>query len=456
MLSPRAKAFSVQSLLAPTEGPDHKPPPPAHLAQNTALGENEAQWSAHMTKCDPNLAVRRAPRPEECCCDVEHTSLCRHPSVVTTAEGEGWTDGVVVRAELCHDDLWHAFHSLGTEMIITRAGRRMFPTIRLHVAGLEASALYRLSMEFAPCGLCKYRYVYHSSRWMVAGVVEEGEGKEGERIYTHPDSPLPGHALMSRTVTFERVKLTNSTCPAPGQVSLTSMQRFQPKIHIEKLSAGSGSDVTAPLRMTFIFPQTSFMAVTAYQNQQITRLKIARNPFAKGFRHVGKHKNSLPLLSPTLPVSLGWPSSSSLHWSTLQAPPTDDFLPWTCLRKHEDHPAFPGKGLNPAAEPTLYDVTTSPPGGPFHPMSLQDWNPRSLALSPLALFHPPLAPPPSTFPPQTESAPPLCGHHPPISLAASRAGGWNVGEACQEVTSEETAEIKDGVASSSCLPRPKH
>jgi hypothetical protein len=35
---------------------------------------------------------------------------------------------------------------------------------------------------------------------------------------------------------------------------------------------------------TFSFPETKFMAVTAYQNHRITQLKIASNPFAKGFR----------------------------------------------------------------------------------------------------------------------------------------------------------------------------
>ena len=35
---------------------------------------------------------------------------------------------------------------------------------------------------------------------------------------------------------------------------------------------------------TFIFSETKFIAVTAYQNHRITQLKIASNPFAKGFR----------------------------------------------------------------------------------------------------------------------------------------------------------------------------
>lgn len=35
---------------------------------------------------------------------------------------------------------------------------------------------------------------------------------------------------------------------------------------------------------TYIFSETKFIAVTAYQNHRITQLKIASNPFAKGFR----------------------------------------------------------------------------------------------------------------------------------------------------------------------------
>ena len=46
----------------------------------------------------------------------------------------------------------------------------------------------------------------------------------------------------------------------------------------------------APGLTTFIFRETQFITVTAYQNQQITRLKIDRNPFAKGFRNSGRNK----------------------------------------------------------------------------------------------------------------------------------------------------------------------
>lgn len=35
--------------------------------------------------------------------------------------------------------------------------------------------------------------------------------------------------------------------------------------------------------LTFPFPETQFIAVTAYQNEEVTSLKIKYNPFAKAF-----------------------------------------------------------------------------------------------------------------------------------------------------------------------------
>jgi T-box len=49
----------------------------------------------------------------------------------------------------------------------------------------------------------------------------------------------------------------------------------------------------------FRFPETKFLAVTAYQNDRITQLKIDNNPFAKGFRDGvavrGKRKGTKPM-----------------------------------------------------------------------------------------------------------------------------------------------------------------
>lgn len=66
------------------------------------------------------------------------------------------------------------------------------------------------------------------------------------------------------------------------------MHRYQPRIHLvkwrEHSSSGPIHDLEQEEYRTYIFPETVFTAVTAYQNQLITKLKIDSNPFAKGFR----------------------------------------------------------------------------------------------------------------------------------------------------------------------------
>lgn len=87
------------------------------------------------------------------------------------------------------------------------------------------------------------------------------------------------------------------------------MHRYQPRVHlVRRLEADTRPivDLEREQFRTFVFPETVFTAVTAYQNQlvrpilqfdasinvlislfvfhQITKLKIDSNPFAKGFR----------------------------------------------------------------------------------------------------------------------------------------------------------------------------
>lgn len=59
--------------------------------------------------------------------------------------------------------LWDEFHSLGTEMIVTKAGRRMFPTFQVKLCGLDLHAEYMLMMDFVPVDDKRYRYAFHRS-----------------------------------------------------------------------------------------------------------------------------------------------------------------------------------------------------------------------------------------------------------------------------------------------------
>ncbi|XP_014288403.1 T-box transcription factor TBX20 [Halyomorpha halys] len=186
----------------------------------------------------------------------------------------------------CHletKELWDKFHELGTEMIITKTGRRMFPTVRVSFSGVRAEQRYAVLMDIVPVDNKRYRYAYHRSSWLVAG---KADPPAPSRLYLHPDSPFTGEQLRKQVVSFEKVKLTNNEMDKNGQIVLNSMHRYQPRIHLVKWRDGGGpvTDLDHEQFRTYVFPETVFTAVTAYQNQLITKLKIDSNPFAKGFR----------------------------------------------------------------------------------------------------------------------------------------------------------------------------
>ncbi|XP_023211373.1 T-box transcription factor TBX20-like [Centruroides sculpturatus] len=162
----------------------------------------------------------------------------------------------------------------------------MFPTLRISFSGVESHTKYAVLLDIVPIDNKRYRYAYHRSSWLVAG---KADPPSPARLYLHPDSPFTGDQLRKQVVSFEKVKLTNNEMDKQGHIVLNSMHKYQPRIHLIRLRSDSSSpplitDLEAELYRTYIFPETVFTAVTAYQNQLITKLKIDSNPFAKGFR----------------------------------------------------------------------------------------------------------------------------------------------------------------------------
>ncbi|KAL4647190.1 T-box transcription factor TBX2 [Arapaima gigas] len=177
-------------------------------------------------------------------------------------------------------DLWDQFHKLGTEMVITKSGRRMFPPFKVRINGLDKKAKYILLMDIVAADDCRYKF--HNSRWMVAG---KADPEMPKRMYIHPDSPATGEQWMAKPVAFHKLKLTNNISDKHGFTILNSMHKYQPRFHIVR--ANDILKLPYSTFRTYVFPETDFIAVTAYQNDKITQLKIDNNPFAKGFRDTG-------------------------------------------------------------------------------------------------------------------------------------------------------------------------
>ncbi|TRY99954.1 hypothetical protein DNTS_031011 [Danionella cerebrum] len=168
-------------------------------------------------------------------------------------------------------DLWRKFKDVTNEMIVTKNGRRMFPVLRASVTGLDPNAMYSFLLDFSPADGHRWKYV--NGEWVPAG---KPEPHSPSCVYIHPDSPNFGAHWMKAPVSFNKVKLTNKL-NGGGQIMLNSLHKYEPQIHIVRVG-GSHRMVT-----NISFTDTQFIAVTAYQNEEITALKIKHNPFAKAF-----------------------------------------------------------------------------------------------------------------------------------------------------------------------------
>ncbi|KAM9156297.1 T-box transcription factor T isoform 4-T4 [Pangshura tecta] len=234
-----------------------------------------------------------------------------------------------LRVTLEENELWLRFKELTNEMIVTKNGRRMFPVLKASVSGLDPNAMYSFLLDFVAADNHRWKYV--NGEWVPGG---KPEPQAPSCVYIHPDSPNFGAHWMKAPVSFSKVKLTNKL-NGGGQIMLNSLHKYEPRIHIVR--------VGGPQRMitSHSFPETQFIAVTAYQNEEITALKIKYNPFAKAFldaKERSDHKDMMDEVGDNQQsgYSQSYADNSSAclsmlqshdNWSSLGVPPHTSMLP---------------------------------------------------------------------------------------------------------------------------------
>ncbi|KAM9557664.1 MAX gene-associated protein isoform 5-T6 [Guaruba guarouba] len=228
-------------------------------------------------KADQGILVAN----RDACALASSVSTPVKPKVKTCLPADCVSGGITVTLD--NNSMWNEFYHCNTEMILTKQGRRMFPYCRYWITGLDISQKYILVMDISPVD--NHRYKWNGRWWEPSG---KAEPHVLGRVFIHPESPSTGQYWMHQPVSFYKLKLTNNTLDQEGHIILHSMHRYLPRLHL--VPADKATEViqlNGPDVHTFTFPQTEFFAVTAYQNIQITQLKIDYNPFAKGFRDDG-------------------------------------------------------------------------------------------------------------------------------------------------------------------------
>ncbi|XP_078410770.1 T-box transcription factor 16 [Cetorhinus maximus] len=275
--------------------------------------------------------------------------------------------------------LWNCQAAISQHL---QEGRRMFPQCKISVSGLMPFSRYMIMVDLVPAD--GMRYKWYKDQWGVCG---KAEPQPPCVTYIHPESPALGSHWMRQTVNFCKLKLTNNVLDQSGHIILHSMHRYQPRFHIVQEENPFG--VRWSIFQSFTFPETVFMAVTAYQNEKITKLKIDHNPFAKGFREVGLNKKSsndaqlhpgidfgARLSSSTQPSVGDVPSRPSLNVKA--APMTDlssDSLPT------QDYQGVFNVAVNSARKVGNVGRIYSHPAGPLSPWNvtgqqLNEFNPN--------------------------------------------------------------------------------
>ena len=127
-----------------------------------------------------------------------------------------------IKCSLDNKELWDKFCEFGTEMIITRTGRRMFPTVRVTFNDVESEpgVKYHVLLDIPACDNKRYRYAYHRSSWLVAG---KADPAPPHRLYCHPDAPFSAEQLKKQVISFEKVKVTNNESDNTGQVNISNI-----------------------------------------------------------------------------------------------------------------------------------------------------------------------------------------------------------------------------------------
>ncbi|XP_069455021.1 T-box transcription factor T isoform X1 [Ovis canadensis] len=269
-----------------------------------------------------------------------------------------------LRVGLEESELWLRFKELTNEMIVTKNGRRMFPVLKVNVSGLDPNAMYSFLLDFVAADNHRWKYV--NGEWVPGG---KPEPQAPSCVYIHPDSPNFGAHWMKAPVSFSKVKLTNKL-NGGGQIMLNSLHKYEPRIHIVR--------VGGPQRMitSHCFPETQFIAVTAYQNEEITALKIKYNPFAKAFLDAKERSDHKEMMEeagdsqqPGYSQSGGWliPGTSSLcppatphpqFGGPLSLPSTHGCERFPALRSHRPAP-YPSPYAHRNSSPTYSDSSSA-------------------------------------------------------------------------------------------------
>jgi brachyury protein len=266
----------------------------------------------------------------------------------------------------------------------------MFPVVKVTANGLDPAAMYTVLLEFVQVDNHRWKYV--NGEWVPGG---KAEAPPTNPIYVHPESPNFGAHWMKEPISFAKVKLTNKT-NGTGQIMLNSLHKYEPRIHLVRVGSEQRHVVTYP------FPETQFIAVTAYQNEEVTSLKIKYNPFAKAFLDAKERPDSVYARENS---SFGWFLPHSSYSPTQNSIPVSDRYQHTArTARPTPYPAQRSRIGNSPPQGSTY-IPLEPPTPPTSSSSVFGSYPSWQSSSPAAYWNPGSSGSPNSIAPNISPTP---------------------------------------------------
>lgn len=118
--------FSFHLACIQTAGKDRSYKPLEHIDQNMSNDFQKPAISTYDSKSDMNHERSSGKEMDQ----SKESATSHHPALMHA--------NVVLETK----PLWDKFHEQGTEMIVTKTGRRMFPTFQVRISDLDPQAMY--------------------------------------------------------------------------------------------------------------------------------------------------------------------------------------------------------------------------------------------------------------------------------------------------------------------------
>lgn len=203
---------------------------------------------------------------------------------------------VYLKGVLQEQPLWQQFHEHHNEMIITKAGRCLFPLIRINLEEapdgtlwIDPDAYYRISIMMRP--MDEHKWKWRQGRWtpLLASMPVSDQYHAGANELVFYEKQR-GSEIIEAGLSFDRLKLSNRPIASGSStICLLSFRRYLPVVRLTHIVGDSSQELafkrqeSSSKEQELSFQETEFIAVTHYQNDQITLLKKSYNPHAKGF-----------------------------------------------------------------------------------------------------------------------------------------------------------------------------